>query len=91
MSDSRFHLEVKFEIYGEKFTWSPSLNWSTGECGCDDRITGWFADCHSKAYGKFQDGQHSRIRKEIEAEERAELARLLAKYPPSAATQAKEQ
>lgn len=85
MSDSRFHLKVTFEVYGKEFKWEPSLNWSAAPGECDERIAGWFADCYNTAYAEFQTAQREadaeRRKKADEAAERAQLARLRAKYP----------
>lgn len=83
MSDSRFHLEVKFEVYGKKFAWKPSLNWSAEPGECDERISRWFAECHETAYSEFAAHQFEHqlaSEKAREEEERATLARLKAKY-----------
>lgn len=84
MSDSRFHLKVKFEVYGQTFEWSPSLNWCAEPGACDERISDWFAEAYEKAYGKFQEAniryEQKRQQEELEERERAELARLQAKY-----------
>lgn len=89
MSDSRFHLEVKFSVYGKDFEWKPSLNWYAEPGQCDERISSWFAERYEEAYAEFQEhnAEADRKRRETaqEADERAELARLQAKYgkPPS--------
>ena len=85
MSDSRFHLKIEFDIYGEKYKWEPSLNYFDRGDGMDDRIFSWFVDCYEKAYSKYQDSMHDRrIEQETDDEaqrERTELARLRTKYP----------
>lgn len=88
MSDSRFHLKVTFEIYGQEFTWQPSLNWSASPGECDERIVAWFVESHDKAYADFceynQQQDAARRAAAVEAEERAQLAALLKKYPDAA-------
>lgn len=84
MSDSRFHLKVKFEVYGKTFEWSPSLNWCAEPGACDGRISDWFASRYNEAYSDFQESivqsNFEREQQELEKRERAELARLQAKY-----------
>lgn len=84
MSDSRFHLKVDFEIYGQKFNWNPSLNYFDRGDGMDDRIFQWFVDCYNEAHDKYQDAiyEADRINREKATErvERAEFERLKAKY-----------
>lgn len=84
MSDSRFHLKVQFEIYGQKYEWEPSLNYFNRGDGMDDRIFDFFVKSYEDAYSKFQ---YANQKAEIEAraaakerEERELLARLKAKY-----------
>jgi hypothetical protein len=82
--DSRFHLTVKFRIYGEEYDWDCSLNWSGTDDRIDRRITEWFLDCHDRAYYKWceKNADHEQQRRliETEAHERAQLERLKAKY-----------
>ena len=84
MGDSRFHLKVDFEIYGEKFDWDASLNCCAHGGEIDDRITNWFLTCYEEAYSKYQDeiykADATNRKKAEEAQERAELDRLKAKY-----------
>lgn len=84
MSDSRFHLKVEFSIYGMDFKWSPSLNWSAYSGEIDERITEWFLECHDKAYAKHEESirkdYEEQDRRDTEARELAELARLRDKY-----------
>lgn len=86
MSDSRFHLKVKFEIYGQEFEWNPSLNYFDRGDGMDDRIFSWFVDCYNQAYDKYQEANDEARRlaeeRDRERQERAELDRLKAKYEP---------
>lgn len=85
MSDSRFHLKVTFEVYGQEFKWEASLNWSAGLGECDERIAQWFADSYDTAYTKFQTAhfmaEAERRQQTEEAAEREQLARLRKKYP----------
>lgn len=82
--DSRFHLTVKFCIYGQTYDWDCSLNWTSTHGEIDHRITEWFERCHHEAYSKseeryeqaYQEGQ-ARVREwEINT-----LKKLRAKYP----------
>lgn len=84
MSDSRFHLEVKFQIYGKTYEWKPSLNWSDNGDGIDQRIVDWFRDSHNKAYYEYQASNMAAecqyaARKAAE-DERKEYERLKAKF-----------
>jgi len=85
MSDSRFHLKVEFEVYGKRFKWAPSLNWSADSGCCDDRISEWFAQCYSEAYAEFQESLYladaQQRRQAQESAERAQLVLLREKYP----------
>jgi hypothetical protein len=84
MMDSRFHLEVKFSVYGKDFEWSPSLNWFAEPGECDERISAWFAARYEEAYAEFNEAsiaaEAERQAAEAERRERVELARLQAKY-----------
>jgi hypothetical protein len=85
MSDSRFHLNVTFEVYGREFKWYTSLNWTASPGECDERIINWFVDNYDNAYDDFQaalliEKTESHKRTE-ELAEREQLARLLKKYP----------
>jgi hypothetical protein len=89
MSDSRFHLKVEFSIYGRDFKWNPSLNWYGGDERIDSRIIDWFESCYAEAYAEYREGIQDDLEREerqrIEAEERAQLAKLKAKYEGGAA------
>lgn len=82
--DSRFHLTIKFRIYGEEYDWDCSLNWSGSDDRIDRRIAEWFLRCHDEAYAKWcaknADKESERMAAIIEAKEREELERLKAKY-----------
>jgi hypothetical protein len=79
--DSRFELDVKFEIYGEKYEWNCSLNWSAESGRIDERIHDWFLECHDKAYSKWElKNFEYRADKEKELEIQ-QLKRLKEKYP----------
>lgn len=84
MSDHRFEIKLEFSIYGEDFEWEASLNWNAHDGGCDSRITEFFAGCYEIARAKYdaetaaEDERRALVL--IEMKERAELARLLAKY-----------
>lgn len=85
MSDSRFHLKGKFEVYGKRFEMDQSLNWSAEPGQCDERISQWFATCYEEAYSEFQARNYraeaKQRKKDEEAAEREQLARLRKKYP----------
>jgi hypothetical protein len=63
MSDSRFHLKVKFEVYGKKFTSDSSLNWNAEPGECDERISSWFANIYEQAYIEFREAQYNTTNK----------------------------
>lgn len=85
MSDHRFEVKIEFSIYGQSFDWDASLNWSPNDfTGVDYRLIDWFADCYVKARAGY-DHQNmiedqARDWAKTEALERAQLARLKAKY-----------
>lgn len=85
MSDDRFYLEVKFSIYGKEFKREASLNWAAHPGECDERISEWFVHCYNDAYADFQSQiyfeETERRKIAEEAAEKAQLARLKAKYP----------
>lgn len=84
--DSRFYLKVELQLYGEEYKREALLNWSpdVNYLDVDARIVEWFAFCYADAYGKYQDAiydaNRERREREGESQERAELARLKAKY-----------
>ena len=84
MSDSRFYLRVEFEIYGQQYTWCPSLNYFDNGDDMDDRITAFFVTSYRDAYNKFHEYNCEVERKARavlkEKEERALLALLSEKY-----------
>ena len=82
--DSRFHLKLKFSIYGKEYPWDCSLNWSAEPGEIDRRITEFFLSAHDEAFEawseKNETAQAKREKEETEARERAELKRLRDKY-----------
>lgn len=83
MSDHRFHINVKFSIYGEDFDWDASLNWAPdNNTGVDVRITDFFANCYAKARSGYETYRDMKDAEEILRQEREQLARLKAKYEP---------
>ncbi len=84
MSDSRFHLEVKFDVYGKTFNWKPSLNWYDNGDGIDQRIVDWFRESYNDALWDFEEGMRKWQKEETERlaaeKERKEYARLKAKF-----------
>lgn len=85
MSDSRFHLKVEFQIYGEKFEWDSSLNWFSTNGECDERIAEWFVSCHDAAKVAYEHenmvANAKRKKKQTELDELTQLAALKLKYP----------
>lgn len=84
MGDSRATVKIEFSIYGKNYKNEWWINWSSEDCGCDERIATWFENCRSEAYDDLQERNYEADREErerrVEATERAELARLEAKY-----------
>jgi hypothetical protein len=84
MSDSRFNLEVKFQIYGKTFKWNPSLNWSDNGDGIDQRIVDWFRERHDTAHSDFLKATRKHFiaeeKRKAEEAERKEYERLKAKF-----------
>ena len=82
--DSRFHLKAEFTIYGQTHKYDCSLNWSADPGEIDVRITAWFLQRYNESYTTWLEQLHAneleRDQKLIEQAERAELARLKAKY-----------
>lgn len=84
--DSRFHLKVDFEIYGKKFGWDCSLNWSAEPGELDPRIAEWFLTRHAEAYveheaKKIAEYFAERHAEQLKQSDLAELRRLREKYP----------
>lgn len=83
--DSRFHIKVHFEIYGKKYDWDASLNWSGYAGEIDSRIRDFFLNCHDEAYAiwlrRLAESQADKESKEARVRELDELRRLKAKYP----------
>ncbi len=81
MSDSRFNLKVKFDIYDDNFEWEASLNWCA-DCGeIDRRIAEWFIECHDAARAKWDEKYWNAEADREKKEELKELTRLREKYP----------
>jgi hypothetical protein len=88
MSEHRCILKIEFSIYGMKFEWDTSINYCPNAEYVDQRITDWFAECYAKARAEYDAANAAadelRRRTGVEQRERAELARLKAKYEPLA-------
>jgi len=82
MGDSRASIKVEFSIYGETYKLDSWINWSTGGevPEVDDRVIEFFRSSYLDARGKWDDATAEDDAKKAEAAERAELARLKAKY-----------
>lgn len=85
MGEHRFHLKAEFSIYGQTYRCDMSRNWDEGSSGIDDRILEFIRSSYEDAREKDMEAeiaeQHARELVETERRERAELARLQAKYP----------
>lgn len=88
MSDHRFYIKVEFSIYGEDYDWEASLNWDNHDGVIDSRIIDWFERYYNEARAKWDEqnaiDDRAKEARRIEQSERAELARLKAKYEPDA-------
>jgi hypothetical protein len=87
MGDHRASIKLEMDAHGLHFTKEMWINWSSdGDDGCDRRITEWFGECWSRALAKYDqevyEAERERRQRETESKERADLARLLAKYEP---------
>ena len=82
MSDSRCKIKIEFEIYGQKYPWEASLNYSDNGYGMDDRITAFFVRSYKHAYENYQRQNYILDREERQkSEELATLTALRLKYP----------
>jgi hypothetical protein len=85
MGDHRFSFKATFEMHGIKdeinLDW---LNWGGFDTGIDHRITDWIESVRDRAMAKYEEGVAAfwaeQNKAETEKAERAELARLKAKY-----------
>jgi hypothetical protein len=85
MGDHRPKITCHFEMHGHvadyDFGW---CNWSPNSDGIDQRIADWFREQSEIAISKWRAGieedERERNKAAQEAAERAELARLKAKY-----------
>ena len=84
MGDHRASIKLEMDAHGLHFKKTMSINWSPDEDGCDRRIIEWFSECWQKARAKYDremwDADRERRERDVETSERAELARLTAKY-----------
>lgn len=83
MSDSRAQVDISFDIYGKHFETSMNINYFPDEeyGDVDKRVAEWFSDCYAEARFGYDTMAAKRAADEQEEWDRAELARLLAKYP----------
>ena len=85
MGDHRFTITIKMEFHGVKEEMVDAwLNWDGGRDGIDSRIVRLIEDCRDRGFAKFDDDMAKywaeQNQAKIEETERAELARLQAKY-----------
>jgi hypothetical protein len=82
MGDHRASVKIKFSIYGETYKMDSWINWSVGGevPEIDDRVIEFFRGSYLKARGKMDDEIAEEEGRKTEEAERAELARLKAKY-----------
>lgn len=88
MGDHRANIKVEFAVHGKTYKSEWNINyWPEDDSGIDRRISEWFLECWEDAYSRYQksvvDSEHEQNKSRIEAEERAQLAKLLDKYPES--------
>lgn len=84
MGDHRAEIKIEFTIHGKTYKQEWWINWWANDDGVDQRIVDWLANCWEDAYMRYNEGVNKILEKEekerIEAEEKAELERLQAKY-----------
>lgn len=87
MGDHRASIKVEFEMHGHAAKHEMWINWTPDDqTGVDRRVTEWFEAEAQKAMDKWWEAEEkAQDREQAEAEnrERAELARLKAKFEPS--------
>ena len=83
MGDHRATIKVEFDMHGHKAKQEMYINWDY-HSGCDRRVVEWFEEQSAAAMEKWHAEQYKaneQVRAvELERTERAELARLEAKY-----------
>jgi hypothetical protein len=84
MGDSRAQIDITFHIYGRDFSTSMNINYYPEEeyGDVDKRVTDWFANCYADARFGFDTMVAKRQAEDEERFDRAQLARLQAKYGP---------
>jgi hypothetical protein len=87
MTDHKASIKIEFTIYGETAKMDSWINWSPHDSQCfpiDQRVIDFFDTAYDKARRGYDERLHEAEResldREKEREERAELARLKAKY-----------
>lgn len=85
MGDHRVSFVATFESHGIKRTCDMWINWPAEYDAVDDRVIDFVRGAWNEAFAKYEeerDRYFAEARaKDAEKEERAELARLKAKYP----------
>lgn len=83
MGDHSADVQVKMTLHGKTYEHHWMISWDI-RAGIDRRIVEWFEECSRDALARFQeemwDAEREERERETEARERAELARLKAKY-----------
>jgi hypothetical protein len=84
MGDHRASVKIEFEMHGHSAKCDLWVNWFDNGCGIDQRIVDWFGEQSGIAIEKYRDELEafyaSREKATTEEAEKAELARLKAKY-----------
>lgn len=84
MGDHRADIKVQFTMHGKTYRMDSYVNWFDDGTGVDARVTDFFRDSAADALARYEAAQqadeYERGAAEREANERAELARLQAKY-----------
>jgi hypothetical protein len=84
VTDHKASVKIDFTIYGEHFDTDMWINWvPDDDYSIDQRVLDWFADCYWKARSKWDQALADHEAAAEEGRDRAELARLLSKYPPA--------
>ena len=86
MTDFKASVKIEFSIFGVTDKADMWINWwPDGECqDVDDRVIEFFRKVYRKGYAEYREGVAEYLAKanadDLEKAERAELARLQAKY-----------
>lgn len=80
MDDYRASITLSMTLHGRTYTTEMWIIYWPNNEGIDNRIVEWFAACQEDARARFEARMADQRLSRIEVSERAELARLRAKY-----------